>query len=134
MGLRSWLDRYYSLDTPLQNELNEALWEVMPWNWEGEGGVHLDDLGDGQAWLESHLPEPPAVLLLNTECDPSGELANDYRAELHSEGMPSPSEADDSGKLEGLDDLAIHQQGFRAFFAAWRNNALPIFERYLPTP
>src|SRR4051794_39462022 len=103
------LDAYYAMSENLRDQLDDELWRVMPGHWQGQDVVHLDNLGDGRAWMEDNLGETPTQSLLDGSGNLSGVLAQAYLAEVKSQGYPLPSEFDDERKMETLDDLAMVQ-------------------------
>ena len=124
------LDAYWAMSEDARDKLDEELWSKMPLHWPGQDVVELDNLGDGSAWMQNNLGETPGQSLLDEEGNLSGLLAEAYLEEVKSQGYPLPSEFDDEGKMETLDDLAMVQADFRRFLAAWRERAVPLVRKF----
>lgn len=125
------LDTYWAMPETVRDKLDDELWSAMPLHWPGQGVVDLDNVGDGRAWMQNNIGETPGQSLLDDEGNLSGVLAEAYSEEVKSQGYAMPSEFDDEGKMETLDDLAMVQADFRRFLAAWRERAVPLVRKFL---
>lgn len=122
------LERYWALSERNRDAIDQALWKLMPFDWPGRDVVDLDAVGDPSAWMEDHLPERPAQTLFDAEGNASGILAEEYTAEVISQGYQLPSEFDRSDQLA---DLAAIQSDFRRFLTSWRERAVPVFRQHI---
>lgn len=125
------LDAYWAMSEDVRDTLDDELWMNMPLHWPGQDVVELDNLGDGHGWMENNLGETPGQSLLDDEGNLSGVLAEAYLEEVKAHGFQLPSEFDNEGKMETLDDLAMVQADFRRFLAAWRARAIPLVRKFI---
>lgn len=125
------LDAYWAMTEDVRDKLDEELWRIMPLHWPEQGLVDLDNLGDGSAWMQNNLGETLGQSLLDDEGNLSCILAETYLEEVKDQGYTLPSESDDEGKMETLDDLALVQADFRRFLAEWRKRAIPLIHRFI---
>ena len=125
------LAAYWALPEDVRDKLDDELWSNMPLHWPEQGVVDLDNLGDGRAWMQNNLGETPGQSLLDDEGNLSGVLAEEYLEEVKSQGYLLPSDFDDEGKMETLDDLAMVQADFRGFLATWRERAVPLIRKFV---